>query len=183
MLHSASPVSSFMPMPLPEVVEPQPDWFGAGFAADLAFMTCDGIIPTAWLRPGDLLQTLDNGMQPLALVERQTIEPGLMVQSDGVANGAPLSASQRALVCGGTLELHFGHREMLVALGALSATQPRKMISAQPTYILAFEQPQLIHCDGLWLEASSMAAEQPARPHMTGIEARAIGLAASDLSF
>ncbi len=183
MYYQVLPVSSLRPMPLPENVEVVPEWFGSGFAADMAFLTSDGPVPAAWLRPGDMVQTYDNGMQPLALVEQQVMDSGPMIQSPDIASGAMLPAAQRALITGWEVELHFGHAEMLVTLGAIKGVRPRKMISAQSTYILAFEQPQLIHCDGLWLEASSMAAERPARPHMTGIEARTIGVTASHLQF
>lgn len=168
-------------MPLPNYVEPLPDWFGAGFAADMVFSTINGLAPAAWLRAGDLVQTRDNGMQPLVLLERQDHQSDLMVQSDQIADGALLPASQRALVAGWKLELNFGHDEMLVTLGAISPVKPRKRISDTPLYILAFEQPQLIFSGGLWLEASSMAAEKPTRPHMTGPEVQAVGLGIDDL--
>lgn len=168
-------------LPLPTYVAPKPDWFGAGFASNMVFATMDGIVPAAWLRAGDLVQTRDNGMQPLVLVERQDDRPDMMIQSDRIVGGAPLPASQRALVSGWKLELNFGHEEMLVTLGAIEFAQPHDQVAKEPLYILAFEQPQLIFSDGLWLEASCMAAEQPARPHLTGLEARSIGLGFEDL--
>jgi len=168
-------------MPLPTYVEPRPDWYGAGFAGDMVFASQEGPMPAAWLRPGDLVQTRDNGMQPLVMMERQERRSDLMMQSAEIAHGTPLPASQRALVSGWKLELHFGHDEMLVALGAMNCARPFASPMDQPFYILAFEDPQLIHAAGLWLEASCMASEQPARPHMTGVEARTIGLGIEDL--
>lgn len=158
------------------------NWLGCGFAPDMALLSQNGLVPAAWLRAGDLVKTRDNGLQPLAMVERLSGEDGLMVRDETLCGGVPLPASQRALATGWKLEMNFGEDEMLVALGAFDDVRPFSAQLSHAPYLLAFEEPQIVYANGLWLEAACMAATKPARPHLTGIEARAAGLTFEDLA-
>jgi hypothetical protein len=81
-----------------------------------------GEVAVETLRPGDLVETLDNGAQPLRWIGRRRVSGAgdnapVRIAAGAMGNGRTLqvSAEHRMVVRGWTVELHFGEEELLVA--------------------------------------------------------------------
>jgi len=92
------------------------------FAAGTLIGVPGGTCPAESLRPGDLIETLDNGAQQLRWIGRRTV-PGrgdfapvrFMPGAIGNDRALRVSPQHRMLVSGWRTELNFGESEMLVA--------------------------------------------------------------------
>lgn len=91
------------------------------FVRGTRIVTADGTRPIETLRPGDLVLTLDHGLQPLRWIgRRQTIAKGshaptfIRAGTLGPHGDIQVSPQHRIMVSGPRAELLFGHDEVLV---------------------------------------------------------------------
>lgn len=98
------------------------------FTPGCQIATKSGLIDVADLKVGDLVQTADNGLQPIRWIGRRDLSSEQLAKSpflrpitiakDAFGEGMPhcamqLSPQHRLLVTGRNLELHFAHSEAL----------------------------------------------------------------------
>jgi Ca2+-binding RTX toxin-like protein len=131
--------------------------------------TASGPRPVESLQPGDLVLTLDDGLQPLrwigqraltgrALAADPSLRPVILAPGALGANlpDATLAVSpqHRLLFQGAACELHFGEDEVLVPAVHLDS-QPGIARGAGPvTYVhLLFDRHQVVRTHGVWSES------------------------------
>ncbi len=141
------------------------------FTAGSLIVTPRGLCPVETLRPGDLVQTLDNGLQPLlwsgkahipqsVLIEDIRFRP-VLVRKDAFGPGQPnrdmhLSQQHRVLVRGWRAELFYGENEILVPIAKLVNDTTILIDHAvrDITYVhLLFGSHEIIWGDGLLSES------------------------------
>lgn len=96
------------------------------FAAETAIFGPGGTRPAGQIKPGDLVMTLDSGMQPVLWAGHQTV-PGygaaapVLFDPGAFGNDAPLRLSQqhRVLYRSALADIHFGSSEVLIPAKAL----------------------------------------------------------------
>lgn len=147
------------------------------FTAGTLIETDRGGIDVADLAIGDLVHTLDDGLQPVAwiahtvisrrdLVDQARLRPILITQG-ALGDGLPLrdmrvSPMHRVLQGGVRAELLFGSDEVLVPAAHLVGTAG--IVQVLPTgdvcYIhIAFDRHQIVCSDGAWSESFLPGAE------------------------
>lgn len=157
--------------------------------------TARGTVPVDWLMPGDLVQTRDDGLQPILHVSRRYVPRSLAQENPAVAPiriattaGAVLSVSpqHRLLLAGPWCELFFAAPEVLCAARHLLG-QPGvgpAPVGRGVVYLhLHLGRHHVLRAGGLWAESQLPAApaDQAARRCLTRPEARVL-LAAALLS-
>ncbi|MFN4171780.1 MAG: Hint domain-containing protein [Pseudorhodobacter sp.] len=114
------------------------------------------------LRPGDLVMTRDNGLQPLRWIGQTTV-PGLgehasirfMAGAMGNDRALEISPNHRMLVEGWKAELYFGEEEVLVAAKHLvNGDTILRVPRAEVTYLhLLFARHEVIFAEGAAAES------------------------------
>ena len=138
------------------------------FTPDCRIDTVRGPVPAGDLRPGDLLQTADNGLQPLRWIGRSDI-PGLKrvasdlhpvrILKDAFGPGRPardIRVSPQHRFCLGNASLLFHDTEMLApAKGLVDGTRVQMDRSARGvSYVhLLLDRHELLLCEGVWTES------------------------------
>lgn len=137
------------------------------FAAGTLIETDTGPLAIEALRPGDLVRTLDHGLQPLRWVGTRSV-PGagplapVTIAAGALGNYRDLVVSQqhRFLIRGWQAELHFGQPEVLIAAkhlvnGRTIRLHPRRRI----TYAhLALDRHEVIFAEGIATESLHLGA-------------------------
>lgn len=141
------------------------------FTAGTLVATTEGLVEVQDLQPGHVVQTLDNGLQPLIWTGQAHVPNAVLcndsrflpvlVKKDAFGPGQPerdmrLSQQHRVLVRGWQVELFYGQFEVLVPVAKLingtTITMDRQ--AQQVTYVhLLFERHELIWADGLLSES------------------------------
>lgn len=137
------------------------------FAAGTLIETDTGPLPVDVLTPGDLVRTLDHGLQPLRWTGKRTMSGAgplapVRIAAGALGNYRDLYVSQqhRFLMRGWQAEIHFGQPEVLIAAKHLInentiRLMPRRMI----TYVhLAFEHHEVIFAEGIATESLHLGA-------------------------
>lgn len=150
-------------------------WFGLTRGDDLParapwiglrspVMTARGPVAAGLLQPGELVETADNGFQPLLALQPYALPacgsfapvllraPYFPVQSDLL-----VSSDQMVALEGPEVEYLFGEDEVLVPAGALvdgQSAMAEQRRAVTPSVMLVFERPELIIADGCALLAA-----------------------------
>lgn len=157
---------------------PTPDTPGvACFATGTSILTAKGWILVQNLEPGDMIETMDHGLQPLRaicsrvlrtseLLKNPHLRP-IAVPQDGDALQRPLllSPAHRVLLAGPMAELLFTDTQVLVPAHHLvqSGAAYIQPLKGPVTYFhLLMDRHEIINADNFWVE--SMFAEVDA-PH------------------
>ncbi len=141
------------------------------FTPGTMIATAAGLKPVEDLQLGDLIQTLDNGLQPVrwigqvTLTKRQldedpTLRP-IHVRRDTFGQHQPsrdmmFSPQHRVLLRGWQAELFLGTSEGLAAIGHLVNDQSitRSAKAETVTYVhFMFDRHELVCADGIWAES------------------------------
>ncbi len=132
------------------------------FVAGTRIMTDRGEVPVERLAPGDLVRTLDDGLQPLRWVGRRTVAAEGRMAPIRIAAGAignhreiRLSPQHRVLMQTGLAELLFGAGEVLVAAKDLvngDTITVQETGAVEYVHIL-FDQHQIVFSEGLETES------------------------------
>lgn len=135
----------------------------ACFAGGSRILTSAGTMAVEALRPGDLVQTLDNGLQKLRWVgARQVPSEGrfaavlIPAGTFGDHGALKVSPMHRLLLTGWQAELYCGEPEVLVkAAHLVRAGLLRQDHSGRPVtyYHLLFDRHEIICAEGLWSES------------------------------
>ncbi|PKP70845.1 MAG: hypothetical protein CVT82_05085 [Alphaproteobacteria bacterium HGW-Alphaproteobacteria-4] len=137
------------------------------FAAGTLIDTAAGPRPVESLMPGDLVPTLDHGLQPLRWVgQRRVSGRGKMapvrfaIGAMGNARALRLSPQHRVLLGGWRAELLFGSTQVLVpALHLINDTSIRRAPCDAVTYAhLLFDRHEIIRASGMLSESFYPAA-------------------------
>ena len=152
-------------------------------AAGTPVDTPRGAVAVERLRPGDLVETLDRGPQPVRFVRRQRmsgqgrgapirINPGVLGQSSTLW----LSQQHRVLLAGPWAELMLGTPEVLVPAKALLGLEgvariPRPRISY---HHLTLDRHEVLRCAGAHVESlfAPQSGHRAARPFCSVREGR-----------
>ena len=131
-------------------------------------LTPDGLRPAMGLRAGDLVETLDHGVQPLAWVGRSA--PAYQLSDDtngpiriragafgafGPQENLTVFADQRILIDCPKCEALFGHRQYFVAARHLLHLRGVRRLgeSDGPSVNLMFGTSAIVQANGAWVEA------------------------------
>ncbi len=143
----------------------------ACFTPGTLIRTNMGPMPVECLSPGDLVMTVDDGLQPLRWKGRRFVSGGRLLQEPGlrpihIAAGSlgdnlperdlTVSPQHRMLVDGPDVELYFGFEEALVPAGSLTMLDGVTQITPDHgvDYIhLLFDRHQLLYCEGARTES------------------------------
>lgn len=141
------------------------------FTPGTMILTDRGEVAVESLRPGDMVMTRDNGLQPLRWVgQRQVSLVALMAEPDlqpvrigrGALDGAGperdmlVSPQHRVLIEGARAELLFGEAEVLVPAKHLvgKADIGRVLPTGGVTYVhILFDRHEIVQSDGIWTES------------------------------
>ncbi|MCU9849515.1 Hint domain-containing protein [Defluviimonas sp. WL0024] len=150
------------------------DWFGLadhwqtvgptpGLAPWTEIVTADGPRPIASIRPGDLVLTADEGLQPVLWqggVEVPAIGSfrpvRLIAPYFGLGSDLVAQPSQRIALSGADVEYHFGEEEVLVEARHLVNGETAVWEAESATAIchgLLLERHALIAAGGVWTES------------------------------
>ena len=155
------------------------------FASDTTIATAQGAVPVARLRPGDLVQTRDNGLQPvlwlgktalsgLSLRRHPHLRP-VRLRRGALRDGCPVedlcvSPAHRIVVSGRKARDLFGCEEVLVRAGDMidyaKVTQDPALHGVVYMHLL-LESHQIIFANGVATESfhPAMAPAQTLRAH------------------
>jgi uncharacterized protein with FMN-binding domain len=135
----------------------------ACFVSGCRIMTERGFVAINALQPGDLVQTLDHGLQTLRWCGQRTVPSqgafaAVSIPSGtfGDHGGLRVSPQHRLLMSGWRAELYCGEVEVLVkAAHLVQAGLLRQDQSGSPVtyYHLLFDQHEIINAEGLWSES------------------------------
>ncbi|MCU4652236.1 Hint domain-containing protein [Roseibacterium sp. SDUM158016] len=126
-----------------------------------------GRLPVECLQPGDRLETLDRGPQPVLWVGRTELRADAChapvrfeVGALGNSEAFCVSPQHRMFVDGWQAELHFGQTEVLVsAVHLVGLPGVTRMMAGRVTYLhVLLETHELIRTAGLWSESYHPAA-------------------------
>lgn len=162
------------------------------FAPDCRIDTARGPVPASALRPGDLLQTADNGLQPLRWIGRSDIAGlkrvasnlhPILIRKDAFGPGQPardIRVSPQHRFCFSQAALMFHDEEVLApAKGLVDGQRVLQDRSARPVaYVhLLLDRHELLFCEGLKTESFQPAFRSLAMmaPRTRTDLARAIG--------
>ena len=124
-----------------------------GLTAGTSVETANGNRTIDWLRLGDLIETLDDGLQPLRSINRQKMfgkggNAPIRIASGVLGNVAPLllAPQHRVLMSGWQAELYFGQEEVLVEARSLvnGTTVTREDVAHVEYVSLGFDDHQII---------------------------------------
>jgi hypothetical protein len=147
--------------------------------------TAQGPRPAEDLLPGDLVQTVDHGLQPLRTIRHPADDPAAMgrpgmvrVAAGALGPGCPartlaLSADQRVMLSGWAVECVAGEVEALVTLRDLAGQPGVSMLplgrSGGPG--LGFDRPEIVMVEGLAILCEVPGTPQLPRMALSGAEA------------
>lgn len=132
------------------------------FAAGTLIDTAQGARAVESVRPGDLLPTLDHGLQPVCWVGKRQVSGrgkmapvGFRVGAMGNSRAIRVSPQHRVLVCGRQAELLFGATQVLVpALHLVNDRGIRRAPCDAVAYVhLLFDRHEIIGSSGLLSES------------------------------
>ena len=141
------------------------------FTPGTMILTDRGEVAVECLRPGDMVMTRDNGLQPLRWVGRRQVSlVALMAEPDlqpvrigrGALDGVGperdmlVSPQHRVLIEGARAELLFGEAEVLVPAKHLvgKADIGRVLPTEGVTYVhILFDRHEIVQSDGIWTES------------------------------
>ncbi|MCZ4352941.1 Hint domain-containing protein [Roseovarius aestuarii] len=132
------------------------------FVAGTMIDTPDGSVPVETLQPGDLVNTRDEGPQPLRWIgERRVSALGdfapifIAANTFGAHGDLFLSPLHRVLIRDSVAELLFGEREVLIAARDLvNDVSVRRIEGGQVDYVhILFDRHQVIFSEGLATES------------------------------
>ncbi|SEO06266.1 Hint domain-containing protein [Salinihabitans flavidus] len=149
-----------------ETFSPEPMNFPC-FAAGTLIETGTGPLPVDVIRPGDLVRTLDNGLQPVRWAGQREV-PGLgtmapvEIKAGALGNWRDLlvSPQHRMLVENGYAELYFGQPQVLVAaLHLVNGSTIRQIGMRRVRYVhLVFDRHEVIWAEGIPSESLHLGA-------------------------
>ncbi len=132
------------------------------FTHGTLIMTADGDREIEKLETGDLVQTLDNGLQAIRWIGRTTIAAGrshapIVFRPGAIGNRRELKVSpqHRVLVEGWQAELHFGCDQVLVPAkhlidGEMVFQEPCDLVTY---YHILFDRHEIVHSNGVLSES------------------------------
>lgn len=129
----------------------------ACFTAGTRIRVPGGEVPIETLAPGDLVETLDHGAQPVRWIGRTTVAGAgdrapVHIAAGALGNGRALKVSpqHRMLVTGWKAEVLFGEAEVLVAARhMLGLPGVRQVPTEQVEYVhLLFERHEIVFSEG-----------------------------------
>ena len=155
------------------------------FTRGTLIQTDNGPVPVEALRPGDLVVTRDNGLQPLRWVGRRTLSAvemrarpdlqpvriGAGALGVGPVRSMLVSPQHRVLIEGARAEMYFGESEVLVPAKHLTslAEVERALPADGVTYVhILFDRHEIVLSDGIWTESF-----QPAERTLSALDAAA----------
>ena len=135
------------------------------------------------LQTGDLVETLDHGLQPIRWIGRTTAVglgkfAPVRIRKGALGNSRNLTVSQqhRILLRGGTVRNYLGHPECLTAAKHLTDIEGVDIIDrAQVDYYhILFDQHQIVMADNLWCESlhpgdQTMASSKETRDELIAL--------------
>lgn len=146
-----------------------------GLTVGTLIETAQGARPVETLKLGDLIATLDCGLQPLHSLNRQKMRGSagsapIRIAVGVLGNDATLllSPNHRVLIAGWQAELYFGQDEVLIEARALvNGTTVTREETAQVDYFtLGFDEHQIIFANDAPVESNLPHAAQPFAPAM-----------------
>ncbi len=133
------------------------------FVSGTLIRTEYGEQPVESLEPGDLVQTYDNGLQPVRWIGQRTVQAeGVMAPIDIAANtfgkhrALSVSPQHRVMIRDLKAELLFGQDEVLIAAKDLinDSTVLRRVSDEHVTYVhILFDEHQVVWSEGLLTES------------------------------
>jgi len=139
------------------------DWnFVTCFVRGTEIETANGQVPVERLKVGDLLRTVDNGLQPLRWIgNRRVAAQGdfapVLFNKGALGNDRPLRVSpqHRMLLSGWRAELFFGQTEVLAAAKSLlnGDTIVREVGGEVEYFHIMFDQHELVYSAGIETES------------------------------
>lgn len=151
------------------------DWnFVTCFVRGTSIETANGPIPVEHLQPGDLLRTVDNGLQPLRWVGNRTVAAKgdfapILFTEGALGNDRPLRVSpqHRIMLSGWRAELLYGQPEVLAAAKSLlnGETIVREVGGEVEYFHIMFDQHELVYAAGI--ESESFHPGQMAWPTLS----------------
>jgi len=136
---------------------------GASFTSGTRIDVASGTCAVEHIVLGDLLQTLDDGLQPVRSVRRETQRvigdaAPVLFETGSIGNSGPIlmAADQRILISDWRAELFLGCDEVLVAARDLvNGRDIRVVEGAEVSFIqLSFERIQIVFAQGCAFECS-----------------------------
>ena len=140
----------------------QPVAAAVGVTLGTLIETDSGPRPVESLKLGDLIETLENGFQPLRSVARQRMRgtagsAPICIAAGVLGNAKPLGLAphHRVLITGWQAELYFGQDEILIeAVSLLNGSTVTREDTAQIEYIgLGFDDHQIILAQDVGIES------------------------------
>lgn len=142
----------------------------AGFGGGTMILTDDGSIPVDWLRPGDLVLTLNDGFQPIQWIGRDCLTrapetvPAVHIPICSLGNGVSttpplLAARHRVVLTGWQIELNFGVDTILAEAHDIEpdlVTFPQVNGGTTACTHILMQHHQIIQADGCWVETMQM---------------------------
>ncbi|NKB28288.1 MAG: hypothetical protein GKR99_12325 [Rhodobacteraceae bacterium] len=148
--------------------------------ADATLVETDkGARPARELKPGDLVQTLDNGLQPLVWTSMRAspaTQPGddatpVRIVGNALGNDRPtrpvvVAPDQKLLIDCPQCEALLGHRRILVAARNLLHLDgvDRALVADQPMVHLMRAAREVLNIGGIWVDSFS-----PIDPQLNGL--------------
>lgn len=143
------------------------------FVAGTLVLTENGLVPVESIRPGDLVVTMDDGLQPVRWIASRTMHLGNLRLADGASmapirisagalgEGFPsrdllLSPQHRVLVRSQIAQRMFGAREVLVPVKQLLSLDGVTQLdeTREVTYVhFMFDKHQLVFAEGAAVES------------------------------
>lgn len=128
------------------------------FAAGTLLETETGPLPIEIIRPGDLVRTLDHGLQPVHWIGQREV-PGcgqmapIEINAGALGNWRKLvvSPQHRMMIEGWRPEMYFGQRQVLVAaLHLVNGDTIRQVPRRRVRYVhLAFDRHEMVFAEGI----------------------------------
>lgn len=142
-------------------------------AAGTLIRTPDGDRPVEDLAPGDLVDTAANGPQPLSYIARFAPEAAVIVDSNILGNGRPLTLSPeaRVQVSDWRAELFYGRPSVILSVETLIdgvAVRHAPQVPEQ-MFALSFRTPQTVIAEGTACACATPGRDKPEVPQMPGI--------------
>lgn len=132
----------------------------SGVSPSCMVHTPDGLVPVDWLEAGDLIETRDNGMQPIRGLKKFSSHTGIALPGCfGV-----VVPGQLALIEGWPIELLFAEGEMLTPAISMSGSDECKLGTRETMISIELDEPNLIKLGDLWIASAVPDDSQLPRP-------------------
>ncbi|APG48899.1 Hint domain-containing protein [Phaeobacter porticola] len=148
------------------------------FVESSRLLTAQGLVPVEELRPGDLVMTRDNGLQPVRWIGSKRVAATgsfapirIKANALGTHDELWISPQHRVLLRDGVAEMMFGTHEVLVAAKDLINDHSiRRQPGGMVTYVhVMFDDHQLVISEGLPTE-SFLPGPQTSRLFDAGVQ-------------